>query len=171
MSGPAAGGPELRHATEADHRAIVDGIDDWFAGRRVRHLLARAWFRHFGSTSWVATRSEGAPIGFLVGLLSPDRADEAVIHLLAVHPAHRRRGIGRRLVDAFGADAERGGRHLLTANGWADDPAAAAFFRAVGFRADDGPGSRNLYGRPAFPDYDGDGEDRTVFVRRLTPAR
>ena len=36
----------------------------------------------------------------------------------------------------------------------------------MGFAPDDGPGTQRLYGTPAYPDYDADGEDRV----RLQPA-
>ena len=85
-------------------RAIVAVVDDWFGGRRVRHLVVRAWFRHVASTSWLAEDGAGQPIGFLIGYRSQDRPDEAILHLVAVHPSHRRRGIGRALVESFLAD-------------------------------------------------------------------
>jgi ribosomal protein S18 acetylase RimI-like enzyme len=161
-------GLSLRHPTEADQSAIVGLVDEWFGGRRVRSMVGRAWFRHFGSTSWMAEDAAGRPVAFLIGYRSQDDPAEAVLHLLAVDPNHRRQGVGRALVDAFLADTGAMGVHTVTALGWPDDAIAVRFFRTVGFRADDGPGSQNLYGAPAFPDYDGDGEDRTVFSRQLT---
>jgi ribosomal protein S18 acetylase RimI-like enzyme len=155
----------LRHPTEADQPRIVGLVDDWF-GRRVRHLVVRAWFRHTASTSWLAEDAGGHPIGFLLGYRSQDHPTEAVIHLVGVHPSHRRRGIGRALVSSFLADAAATGVRTVTALAWPGEPIAIAFFRALDFRPDDGPGSQNLYGTPAFPDYEADGEDRIVFIRR-----
>jgi hypothetical protein len=37
----------------------------------------------------------------------------------------------------------------------------------MGFRPLEDPGTQNIYGTSAFPDYDGPGEDRVVFVRRI----
>jgi hypothetical protein len=37
----------------------------------------------------------------------------------------------------------------------------------MGFTPIDGPGTQRLYGTPAFPDYDGEGDERTVFTRDL----
>lgn len=170
---------DLRHPTEDDQPRVAAVVDWWFGGQHVRHLVVRAWFRHFGSTSWIATgRGAGddhagdAPdqvaVGFLVGYRSQDHPAEAVLHLLAVDPNLRRRGIGRALVDAFVGDAAAAGATTAVAVAWPGEPIATAFFRAAGFEPDDGPGSRNLFGAPGFPDYEGDGEDRIVFVRRLT---
>ncbi len=159
-----------RHPTEADQPRIVAQVDDWFGGRRVRHLVVRAWFRHVATTSWLAEDEAGSAIGFLIGYRSQDRPDEAVLHLVGVHPSHRRRGIGRALTESFLADIVASGVRTVSALAWPGEPIPAVFFEALGFRPLDGPGSQNLYGTPAFPDYESPGEDRIVFVRRLTPG-
>jgi ribosomal protein S18 acetylase RimI-like enzyme len=164
----APGDLALRRPTEDDQPRLVAIADDWFGGRRVRHLLARAWFRHFASTSWVAHDPADRLLGFLVGYRSPDRPAEAVIHLLGVDPNQRRRGIGRTLVDAFLDDVERNGIDLVGASAWPDDPIAITFFRALAFRPDDGPGSQRLYGTTGFVDHEGPGEDRVLFTRAST---
>lgn len=160
----------LRRPVETDQRRIVRLVDDWFGGRRVRHLVGRAWFRHFAETSWLAEGALGEPMGFLIGYISPDRPDEALLHLVGVDPNHRRRGIGRSLVAAFLAHVESRGATKTTAVAWAGEPGAIAFFRAIGFRPDDGPGTMNLYGTPGFPDYEADGEDRVVFEHDGRPT-
>ena len=166
MTGGLRGEPVLRHPTEADQPRIVAIVDEWFAGRRVRHLVTRSWFRHVGATSWLAEDPDGHPIGFVIAYRSQDHPDEGVVHLLAVHPSHRRKGIGRALLGAFLADAAEAGVVTVTAVGWPGEPIAVAFFRALGFALDDGPGTQNLYGTPAHPDYEAHGEDRIVLVRR-----
>jgi len=160
----------LRHPVEADQPRLVGHVDEWFGGRRVRHLLVRAWFRHVASTSWLAEDAAGQPIGFLIGYRSQDHPAEAVLHLVGVHPNHRRRGLGRALTGSFLAAAGEAGIETVTALAWPDEQVAIAFFRAIGFRSDDGPGTQNLYGTPAFPDYETDGEDRVVFVHRRPPG-
>lgn len=130
-------------------------------------LVARTWFRHFAGTSWILEDEAGSPLGFLLGFVSPGHPDEAVLHLLAVEPNHRRRGLGRRLVIAFLEDAIGGGAERVRALAWPDDRGAYEFFRAIGFRPDDGPGSQNLYGVPAWPDHEFPGEDRVIFVRSV----
>lgn len=163
-------GFSVRHPTEDDQPRIVAMIEEWFSGQRVRHLVGRSWFRHFGSTSWLAEDVSGAPMGFLIGYRSPDRPTEAVIHLVGVDPNHRRRGIGRALVAEFLVGATERGVATITALAWPGEPPAIAFFRALDFVPEDGAGSQNLFGTPAFPDYDGPGEDRIVFVRRSREA-
>ncbi len=155
----------LRRPTETDHPRLVRLVDEWFGGRRVHHLLGRMWFRHVASTSWLAEGGTDQPVGFLIGYVSQDRPNEAVLHLVAVDPNHRRRGIGRDLVEAFEADVVARGAMITTALAWPDEPIAVAFFRALDFAPYDGPGSQNLYGTPAIADYEADGGDRIVFSR------
>ena len=50
---------------------------------------------------------------------------------------------------------------------WPGNRGSIAFHRAMGFDAEVGPGTQNLYGTPAYPDYDADGDDRVVFSREL----
>lgn len=157
----------LRRPVEADHRAVAAVIDEWFGGRRMADRAARSWFRHVGSTSWLAVDPDDRRIGLLLGYLSQDHPDEAVLHLVAVDPNERRRGIGRALVDAFADDlATRGADHVV-ALVWPGDPPATAFFEACGFVADAGAGSQNLFGMPAYPDLEAPGDDRIVFQRSL----
>ena len=153
----------LRRPNEADHAAVADVIDHWFGGRRVAPLVGRMWFRDFSSTSWIA-EVRGRPRAVLLGFVSPDRAEEAVMHVVAVEPGRRRRGVGRALVDAFARDVAERGCRRVTAVAWPDDPIAMAFFRALGFEPDDGPGTQRLYGVPAHPSYEGPGEDRAVLT-------
>ena len=37
----------FRRPTEADHAQVVDVVDEWWGGRKMRALLPRLWFRHF----------------------------------------------------------------------------------------------------------------------------
>jgi ribosomal protein S18 acetylase RimI-like enzyme len=157
----------LRHPTEADHPRIAAVLDQWFGGRRVWPIAGRAWFRHFAGRSWIAEDGDRTSRGFLIGYQSPDRPEIAVVHLVAVDPGRRRRGIGRAMVDAFAADAGASGASRLEAVAWPDEPLSIAFFRGLGFEPEDGPGTQRLYGVPAFPDYEAKGEDRAVLVRSL----
>jgi ribosomal protein S18 acetylase RimI-like enzyme len=155
----------LRHPTEADQRGVAEIVDEWFGGRHVSHLAGRSWFRHAGSTSWLALDEDARLAAFVLGFISQDRPDEAVIHLLAVDPNRRRRGIGRRLVDAFEEEVAGRGATSLTALAWPGEPPTIAFFRALGFEARTGAGTENRYGTPAVPDHEGPGQDRIVFRR------
>ena len=157
----------FRRPVEADHRAVIAVIDHWWGDRRSRPLANRAWFRHFTGSSWIAEDGTGRLLGFLLGYRSPDDPTRAILHLVGVHPSHRGRGLGRALVDRFVADARSSGVRTLEATTPPDARRAIGFLRALGFQPDDGPGTMRLYGTPATPDQEGDGEDRALLTRLL----
>jgi len=157
----------FRRPTEADHAPIVALVDEWWGGRRMRDLLLRLWFQHFTGTSWIAEDDEGRLLGFLVGFISPDHPDTAYVHMIATNPNRRRSGMGAALYRRFFDDVGGRGVRRVRAITWPGNRVSVGFHRSMGFRVVDGPGTQNLYGTPAVPDYDGDGEDRVVFVREI----
>jgi ribosomal protein S18 acetylase RimI-like enzyme len=159
----------FRHPTEADQRALVDDIERWFQGRRMRPLFGRMWFIHFASTSWVASTEDGRVVGILLGFASQDRPTDAIVHLAAVDPNLRRHGIGTALHAAWlAAMAQRGATRAVVAVP-PDERVAILFYRALGF-APEMAGTKLLWGVPAYEDYDADGADRALLVRRIEPA-
>jgi ribosomal protein S18 acetylase RimI-like enzyme len=157
----------FRRPAEADHATIVGQVDDWWGGRRLHDILPRLWFQHFTGTSWVVEDATGRLVGFLVGFISPDRPDEAYIHMVGTSPNHRRSGLGRALYERFYEDAQAGGARRVTAITWPGNRVSVGFHRAMGFEPAAGSGTQNLYGTPAYPDYDSEGGDRVVFSREL----
>jgi ribosomal protein S18 acetylase RimI-like enzyme len=157
----------FRHPTEADHARIVGLVDEWWGGRRMRALLPRLWFQHFAGTSWIAEAADGRLEGFVVAFISQDDPTTGYVHMIAADPNHRRGGIGRALYERVFDDLAARGVRRVTAITWPGNRQSVAFHQAIGFRVDDGPGTQNLYGTPAYADYDGDGDDRVVFIRDL----
>jgi L-amino acid N-acyltransferase YncA len=157
----------FRRPVEADHAGIVAKVDDWWGGRSMHRLVPRLWFQHFTGTSWVAEDADGRIVGFLVGFVSPDRPEEAYVHMVGTGPNRRREGLGRALYDRFIDDVRGRGVRRVTAVAWPGNRASVGFHRALGFTPATGPGTQNLYGTPAYPDYDASGDDRVVFTREL----
>lgn len=161
---------DVRHPAEADLAALDARLRDWLEDRGGRRGPGRTWFRHFGDTGWLAEEERtGRPLGLLLGFRSADRPAEAVIHLVAVDPEFRRRGIGRGLVERFSEQLAGDGATRVAATCRPDDRIALAFFAALAFEPDAGPGSTPLYGVPAHEDWDGAGEDRVLLERSITP--
>jgi GNAT superfamily N-acetyltransferase len=84
-----------------------------------------------GGRLWVARAADGQVVGFaqveLVG--GGPHLEE-----MDVHPAHARRGIGRRLVFAVQAWARAAGHPALTLTTFRDVPWNAPFYASCGFR-------------------------------------
>jgi GNAT superfamily N-acetyltransferase len=157
----------FRRPVEADHRFLIERVDDWWGGRKLHQLLPRLWLQHFTGTSWVAVDEGGAIAGFLVGFVSPDHPDTAYIHMVATSPNHRGAGLGRALYEQFFADVRAKGVRRVQAITWPGNRVSVGFHRAMGFVPDEGPATQRLYGTPAYPDYDAEGDDRVVFSREL----
>jgi ribosomal protein S18 acetylase RimI-like enzyme len=174
----------LRHPTEEDLAAIEGRLRDWLE-QHGSMGPGRAWSRNLAATSWLAeadgadaeaaeagepgAAQAGRPLGILLGLASTNAAGEASIQRIAVDPEFRRRGIGRALIIRFSDAQERSGASRLSATCRPDDRPSLAFFAALGFRPNAGPGSRTLYGVPAFEDWEGPGEDRVLLERPISP--
>ena len=92
-------------------------------------------------------------------VLARQAADEAEILMLAVLPAARRQGLGRRLVEACAAEAARHGATTLFLEVAAGNDAARALYRATGFAQ---VGRRR--------GYYADGADALVLRRPLSPS-
>lgn len=107
-------------------------------------------------SAWLLAEDRAAerPVGFL---LARSLADEMEILNLAVAPAYRRRGIGRRLVGVALARAQVRGARQCWLEVRASNLAALDFYRAVGFV--EGYRRRAYYRDPV--------EDGVVLVRRL----
>jgi ribosomal-protein-alanine N-acetyltransferase len=93
-------------------------------------------------------------VGYVVTAVAGDVLD---LQRIAVHPAHRRRGLARELLAAALAEPGHGVRRVLLEVG-AGNPAALAFYAAAGFTEID---RRRRYYR--------DGSDAVVMERRLRP--
>jgi ribosomal-protein-alanine N-acetyltransferase len=85
--------------------------------------------------------------------------DEAHILNLAVHPDHRGRGLGRRLVESVVREAEAAGARVVTLEVRRENGPARSLYRNLGF-VDTGL-RRNYYGR---------GEDAIIMSLQLKPG-
>lgn len=105
---------------------------------------------------WLARRAgpEGEAAGFIAARIA---ADECEILNLAVAPAHRRRGIARRLVERALSEARGAGARRCWLEVRASNAGAIAFYRAMGFGA---AGLRRGY-------YSAPVEDALVMTRTL----
>ncbi len=156
----------VRQAREADHPGIVAVVDEWW-GRRVHQQLPRLWLRHFSGTSVVAQDDRGRVVGFAVGFVSPDRAQEAILHLVGVAPGRRRQGTGRALFEAFASVARDRGATVVSATTPPGEPIALGFLRGLGFSVETGAGTTPLYGTPSYTNRNREGDDQVMLTRPL----
>jgi ribosomal protein S18 acetylase RimI-like enzyme len=146
----------IRHAQPSDYGRVIGRLNAWWGGRDMAPMLPKLFFLHFEGTSFVADGDDEQLAGFLIGFLSQTEGAEAYIHFVGVAPEQRGEGLGRELYERFFETVRAHGRTVVrcvTSPGNAD---SIAFHEALGFEVE----------RVA-KDYDGPGEDRVVFVKRL----
>ena len=116
---------QLDECWRLDQRCFVDG--EAYSRETFEYLLTSP-----ESVSYRAVTPDGTMVGFIVGLVEPDKTGH--VTTLGVAPEHRRRGHGRRLVeDVLAWAAGSGGREVRL---WVTDGRARALYEACGFRAD-----------------------------------
>ena len=121
----------------------------------MRDMLPRLFFVHFRETTFVA-EEDGELIGFLAGFLSQTHPDEAYIHFVGVHPDERGAGLARDLYERFFTAAREHGRSLVRCVTSPANEGSIRFHERMGFEIDH-----------VADDYDGSGESRVLFVRRI----
>ncbi|MEU3710400.1 GNAT family N-acetyltransferase [Streptomyces catenulae] len=177
----------LRPAHVTDHPTLVHCVRNWWGdsrtpeeARELSLLLPRLFLQFFSRTSLILEEpgrpgspgdageagGEGRVRAFLVGFHAPENESDAYIHFVGVHPALRGQGVGRQLYAAFFERAAAAGRTDVRAIVSPGNAASLAFHQAMGF-VPEGDGDRVVDGLPVHADYDGPGEDRVCFRRRL----
>lgn len=96
----------------------------WTARRVAAHMRGR-------DSNVLAAWNTGELIGFAIMQFYAERAH---LNLLAVQPAARRLGIGRRLVEWQEQVARAGGIPVVNLEVRANNPGAQAFYRRLGYR-------------------------------------
>jgi ribosomal protein S18 acetylase RimI-like enzyme len=143
----------------------LPGLQSEAGARERAALVPRLWLQHFASTSLMA-EVKSRFVGFLIGLLSPDRPDEGYIHFVGVAPDVRGAGIGRSLYERFFEVCRQAGRRHVRCVTSPPNLASIAFHAAMGFEVE--PGTEGTGTVLAKIDYDGPGVHRVAFVRTLT---
>lgn len=123
-----------------------------------REVFSDPWplsgFQTFLGELGLVSESDGQVVGYIFARAA---GGEAEILNLAVHPAHRRRGVGRRLLEEILTRVAKRGAALLFLEVRASNTVAQAFYREMGFKQ---VGRRpNYYDRPR--------EDALILARTM----
>lgn len=143
----------IRAVTKADFDQIVAVLDRWWGGpspERAHPLF----FHEFGDAALVA-EDEGQLVGFLLGLHTRSEPSTGYIHLVGIHPDHRRRGVGHDLYQRFCENARAAGLRRVKAIAAVGHEGPIRFHLAQGFQGVEDP------------NYAGRGRARMVFIKDL----
>jgi GNAT superfamily N-acetyltransferase len=143
---------ETRPLTKTDYDQIVQVIDRWWGGP-TSALAHPMFFYELGRHARVV-EEDGVLVGFLLGFVCSD-APVGYVHLVGIHPDHRRRGVGQLLYAAFEADCRRAGCQTLKAITTLGNEGSVRFHQALGWSMVESE------------DYAGPGRLRIVFTKTL----
>ena len=121
----------VRHMQEADVPAVaalekVIFSDAWSEASVARTLAARV------TLAYVAEQ-EGRLAGYFLGM---QLFEEAEVYRVAVDPAFRKQGIGRRLMEAFLAESAKQGATDWSLEVRTQNVAAIALYEGLGYRTE-----------------------------------
>ncbi len=146
---------ETRKITKDDFDEIVEVIDRWWGGP-ISTFAHPIFFWELGDNALVV-EDEGQLIGFLLGFIVFKAPKTGYVHLVGIHPDHRRKGVGRVLYEKFSERCEALGCVRMKAITTPGNEGSIRFHEAVGWTSDESE------------DYAGRGRRRVVFTRALNP--
>ncbi len=154
---------DTRKITKADFDRIVEVIDHWWGGP-ISTFAHPIFFYELGDMALVV-EEHGEMIGFLLGFISNmappleggdnEETRTGYVHLVGIHPDHRRKGVGRRLYAKFTERAVAAGCTKLKAITTTGNEGSIRFHLAQGWAAQE------------IDDYAGPGRKRIVFSKEL----
>lgn len=147
----------IRGFTKRDYDFVVSVLDRWWGGPS-RELAHPLFFHELGQAALIA-EDDGQTIGFLLGFHTgggeSGAPKTAYVHMVGIHPEHRRRGVGKDLYAVFLERARAAGASRAKAITNVGNEGSVEFHRALGFSVEE------------IPDYAGPDRARVVFTRKL----
>ncbi|WP_221568909.1 GNAT family N-acetyltransferase [Alkalihalobacillus sp. TS-13] len=155
---------DIRCVKSSDYYVLSPLINEWWGGREMSDMLPKLFFDHFNNSSFIAEEN-GKIIGFLIGFMSQSNENEAYIHFVGVHPDYRKHNIGKQLYEEFYKTALKEDRSIVRAVTSPVNKVSVAYHTKMGFEIKDG--DKEIDGISVFSDYDGQGQDRVLFVKHM----
>lgn len=143
----------IRGITKSDFDYIVAVLDRWWGGPSSERAHP-IFFYELGKQALIA-EADGDVVGFLLGFVAPTSPPVAYVHLVGIHPDHRRRGVGKVLYEQFIERAKQAGAERIKAITTVGNDGSVRFHEALGFEVSEDP------------DYAGAGRSRVVFTKGL----
>jgi GNAT superfamily N-acetyltransferase len=147
---------QTREITKEDFDEIVEVIDRWWDGP-MSTFAHPIFFYELGDKALIV-ESEGVMIGFLLGFIAHHPVKTGYVHLVGIHPEHRRKGVGRVLYAQFTESCRAAGCVRMKAITTPGNEGSQKFHAAVGWTISE------------VDNYAGRKRKRVVFVNDLVPT-
>jgi GNAT superfamily N-acetyltransferase len=146
-----------RPLEKRDYDLIVQVIDRWWGGP-TSALAHPIFFYELGNLARIV-EDDGVMVGFLLGFIAqphlPGSGSVGYVHLVGIHPDHRRRGVGRLLYEAFENDCRKAGVSRMKAITTLGNEGSQIFHQVLG------------WDMVEIEDYAGPGRPRIVFTKEF----
>ena len=164
---------QIEPCTRADFDAILSNHATYWDSELTLQLHHPMFFEEFGDTAFVIRAGETIA-AYLFGFFA-QTGPVAYVHMVAVHPSHRRGGLARALYEHFIHIAKARGCTSLKATASPMNGRSICFHTALGMRMEgepvpEGEHAPGLSGVRAVRGYLKPGTDRVVFRLDLPPA-
>lgn len=138
---------KTRALTKSDFDHVVEVIDRWWGGP-IGTFAHPIFFYELGEYALVA-EEDGVVIGFLLGFIANAPVKTGYVHLVGIHPDHRRKGVGRALYQTFSEKCLAAQCVRLKAITTHGNEGSIRFHQALGWAQEDvedyaGPSRRRL---------------------------
>ena len=144
-----------RPLEKRDYDLIVQVIDRWWGGP-TSALAHPIFFYELGEMGRIV-EDDGLMVGFLLGFIAPTKAGRVgYVHLVGIHPDHRRRGVGRLLYEAFEQDCRAADVARMKAITTLGNEGSQMFHQVLG------------WDMVEIDDYAGPGRPRIVFTKEFS---
>jgi len=145
-----------RALEKRDYDLIVQVIDRWWGGP-TSALAHPIFFYELGEMARIV-EDEGMMVGFLLGFIAKSNhgGDVGYVHLVGIHPDHRRRGVGRLLYEAFEQDCGKAGVARMKAITTLGNEGSQMFHQVLG------------WDMVEIENYAGPGRPRVVFSKEFS---
>jgi GNAT superfamily N-acetyltransferase len=153
---------DVTNCSKEDFDQILTDFGQFWEHNRTLALHHPTLLYEFGNSAFVI-RSGNKVIAYLFGFLSQTEA-VGYVQLLAVHQAHRRQGLGKKLYDRFEHYAVEHGCRRLKSITSVVNTLSINFHRKIGMMPTGEPGKAGV---PMIKDYSGPGKDRVVFIKEI----
>ncbi|BAC12243.1 hypothetical conserved protein [Oceanobacillus iheyensis HTE831] len=155
---------KIRHIQSSDYYTISPLVNEWWGGRNMSDMLPKLFFNHFNDTSFIV-EDDKEVVGFLIGFLSQSKKNTAYIHFVGVHPDYRNQQVARRLYNTFFKMIQQKGRNIVRSVTSPVNKGSIAFHKQMGFAIEEG--DKEVDGIEVVSNYDGQGQDRILFMKRV----
>jgi predicted GNAT superfamily acetyltransferase len=156
----------VRNAFPGDFVEVTNKSKEWADLVIERESIYHIMVDQFRNTCFIA-EDRGEMIGYLLGLRSQTRPEEAYIHLVQVAPRLRGNGIGRRLFKQFQSVVKDMGCTKIVAVSKPENNFCNSYHKSMGFSIVENANTIEIGDVKAIKDFNGPGKHMVLWNKNI----